>query len=253
MRRTLDWKAFEQAANTYEQWYASPRGRRTALAERLLLKWLLSTFGETRSVLEIGCGTGHFAGWLAESGFQVAALDRSPAMIEQARERLPQVSFLLADAFELPFPRAAFDVVVFVTALEFLDHPSVALREAVRVARQGVVVIALNRHSFGAIARRWNRQRKPLLSQAHDYSADALRRALRGAAGDRLRSVAWAATLFPGKFWSLRARLPLGQVLGVNLQLRTESRPAPSLRRAAEAADRGTGAKELQKAGRLAS
>jgi ubiquinone/menaquinone biosynthesis C-methylase UbiE len=249
----LGWKAFEQAATTYEQWYATPRGRRAALAERLLLKWLLSTFRENRSILEIGCGTGHFTGWLAESGFHVVGLDRSPAMIEQARERLPHVSFLQADAFELPFPRAAFDVVVFVTALEFVDHPSVVLREAVRVARQGVVVIALNRHSFGALARRWSRSRQPLLSQARDYSIRDLRRVLRDAASDRLRPVAWSATLFPGKFWSLRARLPLGNVIGVSLQLQPELAAAPSATRRTWVAGQVTRTGELEHAGRLAS
>lgn len=250
----MGWKAFEQTAARYEQWYATKRGRRAALAERLLLKWLLSPFLETRTILEIGCGTGHFTDWLAESGFHVVGLDRSPAMIEQARERLPEVTFLQGDTHQLPFPRAAFDVVVFVTALEFLDQPTVALREAVRVARQGVVVIALNRYSFGALARRWSRSsRRPLLSRARDYSVRALRRALRDSAGVRLRSLAWSGTLFPGKFWSLRARLPLGNVLGVSLQLQAESRRAPSAMRATDASGRAALVGTTPGRGRIAS
>lgn len=236
----MDWQAFQQAADRYEQWYATRHGRRAALAERLLLKWLLSTFRGTRSILEVGCGTGHFTGWLAESGYRVTGLDRAPAMIEQARCRLPSVAFVEGDAHELPFPKAAFDVVVYVTTLEFLDRPSAALEEAVRVARQGVVAIALNRRSLGALGRRFRlRSRRRLLANAHDYSLHALRRALRDAAGPRLRSVQWSSTLFPENFWALRARLPLGNVLGAALQLAPEPRfvrsPSPRAAHPAQA------------------
>jgi SAM-dependent methyltransferase len=44
---------------------------------------------ETRGpILELGCGTGRVVLRLAEAGFDVVGLDRSPAMLERARERL---------------------------------------------------------------------------------------------------------------------------------------------------------------------
>jgi ubiquinone/menaquinone biosynthesis C-methylase UbiE len=59
------WEAFDPAAPTYEAWYATPRGQRAAAAEQALLDWLLAPFPHAASVLDVGCGTGHFTRWLA--------------------------------------------------------------------------------------------------------------------------------------------------------------------------------------------
>ena len=50
--------------------------------------FILSAFGEApaRSVLDLGCGTGEHADFLAERGFRAVGIDRSEAQIEKARE-----------------------------------------------------------------------------------------------------------------------------------------------------------------------
>lgn len=165
---------------------------------------------------EVGCGTGHFTAWLASQGWQTVGLERAPAMLVDMRRRLPHISAVLGDAHQRPFRAGAVDVVVFVTALEFLEEPAQALAEAVRVARQGVVVLSLNRWSLGGLSRRWGAQAKrPLLGQAHDYSVGELRATVRQAAGPRLQHMRWASTLFPDGLWRPRARLPTGDVLGL--------------------------------------
>jgi predicted TPR repeat methyltransferase len=40
-----------------------------------------------RRILDLGCGTGRHADLLAERGYEVVGVDRSPHMIEQARAR----------------------------------------------------------------------------------------------------------------------------------------------------------------------
>src|SRR6478609_5890219 len=40
-----------------------------------------------RSVLDLGCGTGRHASLLAERGYDVTGVDRSPAMLAEARAR----------------------------------------------------------------------------------------------------------------------------------------------------------------------
>jgi SAM-dependent methyltransferase len=56
--------------------------------------------------LELGCGTGSNAVWLAQQGFDVTALDLSALAIESARQRASkagvQVHFLVADVFHPP-------------------------------------------------------------------------------------------------------------------------------------------------------
>ena len=212
----MSWYAFDQHATSYEQWYSTPRGRRADQAERGLLAWLLSSVPDARSVLEIGCGTGHFAGWLARRGLRVVGLDRSPAMLAEMRQRHPLAAPVLGDAHQLPFRQGAVDLTLFVTTLEFLGDPQAALAEACRVSRSGVIVLALNRWSLGALSRRWGPQRRqPLVSRAQDLSVGGLRNLLRQAARHRLQGLRWASGLFPGPLWPLQVRLALGDVFGV--------------------------------------
>jgi ubiquinone/menaquinone biosynthesis C-methylase UbiE len=95
----VSWEIFEEAAARYEPWYATPRGRRADRAECALLGWLLGWFPDVQRVLEIGCGTGHFTRWLAARARVAIGLDRSPAMLREARTLMDDTPLLLADAY----------------------------------------------------------------------------------------------------------------------------------------------------------
>ncbi len=154
----MGWQIFDADADGYEAWYASPRGRRAERSERKLIDWLLGQVPQTETVLEIGCGTGHFTAPLAERGRYAIGLDRAPAMVATLRRLHPALPVVLGDAHKLPFRDGAVDVTGFVTTLEFLEELEVALAEAVRVSRQGLILVALNSWSAGAVSRRWGRQ-----------------------------------------------------------------------------------------------
>lgn len=221
----MGWEIFQQTAGEYERWYTTRRGRRADIAERALLDWLLGRLQGVESILEVGSGTGHFAGSMAASGFDVVGLERAPAMVKEARRSFPSITFVLGDAHRLPFRTGAVDAVVFITTLEFLDSAATALREAVRVARRGIVAVVLNRSSAGGFSRRFGSQsRRALLGQARDYSLSRLRREVREAAGDRLAALYWSSTLFPDGFWNQMARVPLGDVLGIMAGLKIFAR-----------------------------
>ena len=126
----LTWEIFERQAGRYEDWYTTARGRRASRAETELLRWLLARFPDARTFLEVGCGSGHFTAWLEARGLRPIGLDRAPGMLAQVRRRLPECSMLLADAHALPVRDRAVDLVVFVTAIEFLESPESALAEA---------------------------------------------------------------------------------------------------------------------------
>lgn len=217
----MSWEIFEREAGGYEGWYATPAGQRADQAERNILGWLLRYFPSARSALEVGCGTGHFTGWLAGKGLRVVGLDRAPAMLTEAQRRSPGIPVVLGDAHRLPFRDGAMDLALFVVTLEFLDDPPVALSEAVRVARQGLVVIALNRWSLGGISRRraLYQRRHRLLGQARDQTVSSLRALLRDAAGRRWQAAHWTTGLFPGFLWGMRAKIPPGDVIGLAVWL----------------------------------
>ncbi|HET9952946.1 MAG TPA: methyltransferase domain-containing protein [Polyangiaceae bacterium] len=85
----------------------------------------LAGLSPERRVLDLGAGTGHIALPLARLGFEVTAVDAAGAMVEAlraaaTREALP-VNALHARAEEVPFERAAFDLVIVADALHFLD------------------------------------------------------------------------------------------------------------------------------------
>ncbi len=66
--------------------------------------------------LELGCGTGSNAVWLARRGFTVTAIDLSPEAVGRARERAREagvlVRFLAADLRRLPESEGPFDFFV---------------------------------------------------------------------------------------------------------------------------------------------
>ena len=63
------------------------------------------------SVLDAGCGTGRVGRDLARRGIEVVGVDLDPAMLETARRRAPEVSWLLADLAHLELERR-FDAIV---------------------------------------------------------------------------------------------------------------------------------------------
>ena len=160
----------------YEAWYETARGSWIARREFDLMRRLLDPpAGAT--LLDVGCGTGHFSRRFAAAGLQVAGLDPDPAMLEHARRLGRGVNFLRGTATALPLADGAYDFVTAVTSLCFIADAPGALREMWRVARRAVLVGLLNRRSL-------------LYREKHD------RGAYRGARWDRPAEVRhWALTL----------------------------------------------------------
>ena len=94
-----------------------------------------------RDVLDVGCGTGEFSSRAAALFPQakVIGVDLLESHLELARTRftLGNLTFRQADAFELPFANASFDLVVCRHVLQAIPHAERVLAEMVRVARPG--------------------------------------------------------------------------------------------------------------------
>jgi ubiquinone/menaquinone biosynthesis C-methylase UbiE len=105
------------------------------------------------SVLDMGCGTGRHALWLAEAGASVTAVDFSEGMLAQARLKpgVATVRFLTHDLHQpLPFPSGTFDLVVSGLVLEHLRDLDLFFGEARRVLKPGgrAVVSAMHPAMF---------------------------------------------------------------------------------------------------------
>lgn len=132
---------------TYEAWYHTPRGRWIGDREFILLQSLLRT-RKGGSLLDVGCGTGHFSRRFARLGLSVTGIDPDPAVLRFARTQGSDVHYMQGNAQELPFSDNAFDYMIAVTSLCFIDEPLLVLQEMWRVTRHTLVLGLLNRHSL---------------------------------------------------------------------------------------------------------
>lgn len=87
-----------------------------------------------RRVLDIGCGTGRLAAFLAEhQAAQVFGVDPSAEMLAVAQRRQPpDVELALGRAEELPFPDGSFERAVMFLVVQHVDRPR-AFDEVARV------------------------------------------------------------------------------------------------------------------------
>lgn len=131
----------------YEAWYQAARGSWIAGHEFDLMRRLLDPLAGA-TLLDVGCGTGHFSRRFAAAGLRVTGLDPDPAMLDYARGLGGGVNYLLGTGTGLPFDDNAYDHVTAVTSLCFIADPERALREMWRVARRAVLLGLLNRRSL---------------------------------------------------------------------------------------------------------
>jgi ubiquinone/menaquinone biosynthesis C-methylase UbiE len=205
-----------ERAKRYEAWFSTPFGGRADRVEKLILRGLLEDFAESHSLLDVGCGTGHFTDWFASLGLSVVGLDRASPMVAFARGRQPDLPLVLADATHLPFGDATFDVVVLLTVLEFVDAPERSLREAARVARHGLILGVLNRLSPVALWRRL--RRAATYRRARFFSPGQMERLLRTSLGYRPMAIRWRTGLYPTAWLDHWAALPFGAFIGLSVQ-----------------------------------
>jgi SAM-dependent methyltransferase len=87
--------------------------------------------------LDVGCGEGRVTRELRARGYDAVGIDVAPALVELASGRDPGGDYRVAAAEVLPFPDAAFDLVVAFNVLMNVDDPARAIGEAARVLARG--------------------------------------------------------------------------------------------------------------------
>ena len=106
--------------------------------------------GPGMTVADVGCGVGVVACWMGRrvgpSG-RVVGVDLSEEQVSLARrdaaaQGLPQVEFVVSDAYDTGLPRGAFDLVCCRSLLSHLRRPADALREMACLLRPGGILVA---------------------------------------------------------------------------------------------------------------
>ena len=138
-------EVFSAAASTYG------RGNPLLFVEREETARLLPRL-EGLTVLDLGCGDGHYARLAAALGAaRVLALDAAPPMAA-----LAPPPALVGDAAALPLASASVDVVIAALVLSHVGGLEAALAEAARVLRPGGALVISDLHPI-ATALGWRR------------------------------------------------------------------------------------------------
>lgn len=87
-------------------------------------------------ILDVGCGTGHLTGSIADAGAKTHGIDASPAMIAQARQYYPKLSFQLIDAAQY-ITDEPFDAIFSNAALHWMTDPDAVASALSRALRPG--------------------------------------------------------------------------------------------------------------------
>ena len=125
-------RSFDRAANIYDQ---------TRLLLEPIARYgipsLLEVIGPNARVLEVGSGTGRISIPLLEGRVDLIGCDLSSPMLRRFQEKFPTARIAQADASQLPFSNAQFDVVLTVHVMHLIPSWREALREFRRVLVPG--------------------------------------------------------------------------------------------------------------------
>jgi len=214
----------DEIISRYDRWFETPFGKWADSVEKQLLQDLLGP-GEAHTILDIGCGTGHFSIWLQQLGYQVTAIDKSLQMLQAAVAKAgDEVDFLPMAAEKLSFADDSFDKALIVTTLEFVDEPAQVLCEAVRVVKDSIVVGFLNRQSVLGVWRKLTGLfKKNTYSRASFFTPGQLARMLRkaAAANGKEAEISWLGALCLCQLLIKRpVRCPFRGFIGMRVNLR---------------------------------
>jgi demethylmenaquinone methyltransferase / 2-methoxy-6-polyprenyl-1,4-benzoquinol methylase len=137
-------------------------------------------------VLDACCGTGDLAIAAARQGGKVTGLDFSPAMLERARRKAPQIEWIEGDLLSLPFGAASFDSATVGFGVRNVEDLGRSIEELRRVLRSGgrlgILEITRPRGLLAPFYRLWFDGAVPLLGKllpggsAYTYLPASVRR-----------------------------------------------------------------------------
>ncbi|HJD97867.1 class I SAM-dependent methyltransferase [Mailhella massiliensis] len=113
------------------------------------------------TLLQVGLNAGFSPEFFWEAGFDVTAVDRSPACLAAAREQTgPRVEYVCGAPDFLPFENGSFDYAVLVHhGLRAGEAGRAVLEEALRVAARGIIIMEWNSFSLAgapkSVQSRW--------------------------------------------------------------------------------------------------
>lgn len=103
-----------------------------------------------KKVLDVGCGTGRFLLRGVKEARHVVGIDLSSEMIKACKQTFTshelddKATFVVGDAYKLPFVDEEFDIAVSTCVLFLLPEPMIAMEEMIRVIKEDGMIAMLN-------------------------------------------------------------------------------------------------------------
>jgi SAM-dependent methyltransferase len=111
------------------------------LAMARLRHSLVAVLAGDRDLLDVACGSGYALPLIALHARSVTGCDRDPTNIRDARKALPEASFFISDAENLPFPENSFDVVACLEAIYYFQNWQPFVHDMGRLLRPGGILV----------------------------------------------------------------------------------------------------------------
>ena len=108
----------------------------------------IGEINSTSTVLDLGCGTGTAARFIAsETAAHLVGADAAIGMLQRAQIKQPDFDLVNADARWLPFEDRIFDTVYSVYMLHHIDDLERVLGECYRVLKKGRLIVVTSSHA----------------------------------------------------------------------------------------------------------
>ncbi|MDC0350842.1 class I SAM-dependent methyltransferase [Candidatus Pelagibacter sp.] len=187
---------FDGYAHDFSSIYKEDTKKRSSF-DKLMDKWFRKgirdrfniTVNETKkdtinSILDIGCGPGHFVVKFLEQGKKVTALDIAPSMIEITKKRVQsmgkedEVKFILEDYLEYK-PTEKFDAVCVMGFFDYVEDPVIVLKKLINDVNKEIYISIPDNKGLLAWQRkiRYNQRNCPLFLYSRKFLEDSLKKA----------------------------------------------------------------------------
>ena len=189
-------KFFNDYAHDFSSIYKEDTKKRSSF-DKLMDKWFRKdiknrfdlTINESKkdsikTILDIGCGPGHFVVKFLEQGKKVTALDMAPSMIEITKKRVQsmskedEVTFVLENYLDYK-PMEKFDAACVMGFFDYVEDPVVVLKKLISDIKKEIYISIPDSKGFLATQRkiRYKLRKCPLFLYSREFLEDSLKKA----------------------------------------------------------------------------
>lgn len=194
-----------------ERWFSGQPGAFAFSQQRRLVGRLSMIWSRREGrLLDIGCRNGHFLEAFWESGFDVDGVDAEPELLARARTCIGERADCNVGSPEhLGFADGEYEYATVLQVLDLCENPEAIIKEALRVAKLGVIIGFWNTWSLTQTLRRCRGAEAEYLSEIRWYNPLEMTRMVEKLAN---RKISRKAAVLPGPACTWRRDRPFGRV-----------------------------------------